>query len=216
MEIKTLQPTDSLVLSYLELRKSIGLIGMLLPLIVSIGKILIDSPGILGSISAYYYSLMGGVFVGSLCAIGVFLWAYRGYDMRDVIAGHVAGVAAVGVALFPTAPEGGAASFEQSAVSAAHATFAAIFFLTLAYFTLFLFRKTHTDGVMTQMKRVRNIVYGICGVLILVCISLIAASHFLPADSPILALHPTFWLESIAIIAFGISWFVKGEAILQD
>src|SRR5436853_55856 len=134
MEMKTLQPTDTLVLSYLELRKSTGLIGMLLPITVAVGKILIDSPGILGSISAYYYSIMGGVFVGSLCAIGVFLWSYRGYDMRDVIAGHIAAVAAVGVALFPTAPEVGTITQEQMIVSGVHATSAAIFFLTLSYF----------------------------------------------------------------------------------
>jgi hypothetical protein len=28
--------------------------------------------------------------------------------------------------------------------------------------------------------------------------------------------EPRFWLESIAIVAFGISWLTKGEAILKD
>jgi uncharacterized membrane protein len=30
------------------------------------------------------------------------------------------------------------------------------------------------------------------------------------------ALNPVFWLESIAVVAFGVSWLVKGEAILKD
>ena len=30
------------------------------------------------------------------------------------------------------------------------------------------------------------------------------------------AWNPAFWLESIALIAFGISWAVKGQAILAD
>ena len=32
----------------------------------------------------------------------------------------------------------------------------------------------------------------------------------------LLKLNPVFWLESLAIVAFGVSWFVKGEAILKD
>jgi hypothetical protein len=28
--------------------------------------------------------------------------------------------------------------------------------------------------------------------------------------------RPVFWLESIALWAFGISWLVKGETILKD
>jgi hypothetical protein len=66
------------------------------------------------------------------------------------------------------------------------------------------------------MKRIRNGVYLACGIIILVCIMLIAASNLLPLDASILAVHPTFWLESLAILAFGVSWFVKGEAILKD
>jgi len=27
---------------------------------------------------------------------------------------------------------------------------------------------------------------------------------------------PIFWLEGIAVIAFGVSWLTKGEAILKD
>ena len=29
-------------------------------------------------------------------------------------------------------------------------------------------------------------------------------------------LAPRFWLEAIAIVAFGVSWLTKGEAILKD
>jgi hypothetical protein len=38
----------------------------------------------------------------------------------------------------------------------------------------------------------------------------------LPKDSSWLSLKPVFWLESIAVVAFGISWLVKGEAIFKD
>jgi hypothetical protein len=30
------------------------------------------------------------------------------------------------------------------------------------------------------------------------------------------AVHPVFWLESLAIEAFGVAWFVKGRTLLTD
>ena len=206
---------NTLVLSYLNLRKSVGVIGTLLPFVVSIGKALLDSPEILSSVSSYYYSVMGDVFVGSMCAIGVFLWSYKGYDWRDAVAATVAAVCAIGVALFPTAPDAGATT-NQITIGNIHFWFADIFYLTLAYFALVLFRKTRPGIPPTRRKLERNKVYTVCGYTILAAISLIGGVHFLPADSPIRAASPVFWLEAIASIAFGISWFVKGEAILKD
>ncbi len=207
--------TDSLVISYLDLRKSIGAIGMSLPFVVAIGKILFESPGILESISAYYYSVMGNVFVGSLCAIAVFLFSYHGYDARDLIAGKLASLFALGTALFPTPPAGNA-SPPQMLIGGFHFFFAVCLFLTLAYFSLALFRKTNPNVLMTPKKKQRNVVYTLCGFLILVCIAGIIAVEFTPHNSAIRQFMPIFWLESIAIVSFGISWFVKGEAILKD
>jgi len=52
--------------------------------VLILGKILyFRDPGIQDSISSYYYTDMRDVLVGSLCAIGVFLWSYRGYDDPD-------------------------------------------------------------------------------------------------------------------------------------
>ena len=31
-----------------------------------------------------------------------------------------------------------------------------------------------------------------------------------------ISLEPIFWLESVAIVAFGLSWLTKGETILKD
>jgi hypothetical protein len=35
-------------------------------------------------------------------------------------------------------------------------------------------------------------------------------------DTAIAAIKPVFWLESLALWAFGISWFVKGETLWRD
>ena len=59
------------------------------------------------SISPYYFSpWMGPVFVGSLFFIGAFLLGYRGLSRGENIAAGLAGVSAMGVALFPTSGDG--------------------------------------------------------------------------------------------------------------
>lgn len=97
-----------------------------------------------------------------------------------------------------------------------HFAFAILLFLTLAYFSLALFRKTSRTLRPTRQKLQRNIVYTLCGYAILASIAGIIAVEILPQDSQILRFTPIFWLESIAIVSFGVSWFVKGEAILKD
>ena len=90
------------------------------------------------SISAYYYTGMRTLFTGSLCAIATFMLCTRGYDRKDALADIFSGICAIGVAFFPTAPAGGA-SDHQRHVGWVHYSFAALLFLTLTYFCLFLF-----------------------------------------------------------------------------
>jgi hypothetical protein len=87
-----------LTVSYLFLRRAIGLIGALLPIVLPLGNCL--STGrwlLLPSVSSYYYSDMRNVFVGSLCAVGVFLICYR-YQQWDDVLSNLAGFFAIGVA----------------------------------------------------------------------------------------------------------------------
>ncbi len=226
------------VASYLTLRKAIGCLGMALPFILVFGGMLLNEQengqGIRRSISAYYHTGMGDVFVGTICAIGIFLFSYKGYEPKDDRYGDFAFFCAVGLALFPTIPDiedssrgiGLALSFAtpdlEIFIAVAHGVFAAGFFLTLAYFSLFLFTKS--DREMTRKKRQRNIVYRACGYVILLAIAFIALGFLilllkLLPDATVRmvkSLDPLFWLESIAIVAFGVSWLVKGEAILKD
>jgi hypothetical protein len=201
----------------LELRRAIGLLGIALPFVVSLGAWIFFQTGIQSSISSYYHTGMRNVFVGTLCAIGVFLLSYRGYERSDDIAGDLGCVFAVGAALFPTAPEGPAAGGVRL-IGYVHWTFAALFFLTLIYFSLFLFTKTDPTKPPTKRKLQRNRVYRACGGTMGICILLIAIYSFLPREAASLLerYKPVFWLEALAVLAFGASWFTKGEAILKD
>ena len=70
---------------------------------------------------------------------------------------------------------------------------------------------------MTERKIQRNRVYRTCGAVMVGCILLMGIYHLAGGDETSLAnLNPIYWLEAIAILAFGISWLTKGEAILAD
>lgn len=208
---------NALVFSYLTLRKAIGLLGTLLPIVLALGAALIFRTGLQSSVSSYYHTGMGDVFVGTLFAIGFFLFSYRGYEPRDNRAGNLGWVFAVGTALFPTSPDNPASSAAR-VIGYVHFAFAASFLLTLVYFSLCLFTEKDPDRPPTRRKLHRNKVYRIAGFTMLICLVLIVVYFLLPdqAASRLEAYNPVFWLEAIAVVAFGISWLTKGKAILKD
>lgn len=210
------EPGNPLVISYLTLRKAIGYIGIALPFVLYLGGKLVYALGLQSSISAFYHTEMRDVFVGSLCSIGVFMLSYKGYDRQDDIAGDLACLFAVGVAFFPTAPDD--PSQQAKLIGTFHVIFASLFFLTLSYFSLCLFTKTDPEKRPTRRKLNRNRVYRICGYTMLGALAVILFIGVLPngASAAIKKFKPVFWLEGIAIEAFGVSWMTKGEAILKD
>lgn len=206
---------QTLAFSYLSLRRTIGILGVLLPFVLSIGLMIFHQEGIQSSISYYYHTGMGDVFVGAVCVIGFFLLSYKGYDEVDDIAGNLAFCFAIGLALFPTHEDPGNTTW----VGNVHIICAALFFLTLSYFSLCLFTKSKPNIKISKEKALRNEVFVVCGWLMIICVVLIGIIH-IPALSEVLNIlreyNPVFWLEAIAIVAFGISWLTKGEAILND
>lgn len=227
MQPQTRETDNSLVISYLELRKFVGLLGFFMPFILAIGGFFTAvEGGIQPTISDYYYTPMRNLFVGILCSIGVFLFSYRGYPsagdqlrkplISDNAAGNLAALFAVGVALFPTTPVSPIEN--QALIGRLHLGCAAAMFFTLAYFPLCLFTQSAPGKTQTRMKQWRNVVYKTCGWAILAAIGLIVAVKFLPKPwfSRIEPFKPVFWLEALVVCAFGISWLTKGETLLKD
>lgn len=216
------QPPDdannkTLVISYLTLRKAIGLLGFFLPLILWMGVWMFDHSTVARpSISDYYYTHMRNSFVGILCAVSLFLYAYNGYDAVDRITGYIGSILALGVAFFPTTP--GHPDAYDILIGRFHLGFAGLFFCTLIFFSLFLFTRTHPNQQMTERKKMRNTVYYISGFIMLGCVLAIALYElFGPASqSNTESGSFVFWCESIALMSFGVSWLVKGEIILKD
>lgn len=222
-------PTNSeaAVLSFLLLRRWIGWLGVSLPAILMGVNYLSGCSEVQDSISHYFYTTSGSVFVGLLCTVGLFLITYRGYDKTpdgktdhwDQIISTAAGIGAIGVALFPAnnmdTPGCALSYFEDSAWrNTLHYVFAAVFFLMLAVMSYFRFTISKTPKALySPAKKRRHFLYRCCALLIVICILLIPLSDlFLDTAEH----NTTFWLEWVAMIAFGTAWLVKGKMFLAD
>lgn len=196
-------------------RQLIGYVGILLPTLL----LLIDAvwytdvpnrSNPLDSISAYYYTAAIAAFVGLLVALALFLFAYRGYrnefQWADRTAAVIAGLAALGVAFFPTGVPAGfqAPLWAAGWMSRVHYTSAIVLFVMFAIFSLWLFRRTAPGQQAAPDKQMRNRIYLGCGILIVVGIAW-AAYNKRNGDS-------IFLPESVALVAFAVSWLTKGYA----
>lgn len=165
---------------------------------------------------------MREVFVGILCAVSLFLFTYKGHSKLDSYAANLAGICALGVAIFPTdiivgygCQQPVRSIFNWGVHNALHLGSAALFFITLAGMSLFLFTKSNKPkSEWSAPKRSRNKTYIICGVVMLVCVALIAFSE--PLFGSTKTSKITFAMETLALVFFGISWLTKGEVVFRD
>ena len=213
MEIAPPKPSDpdSLVISYLTLRKMIGLLAVSLVPVMVLGSFIFDHTHYIQiSVSAYYHTSMRDALTGIVCGISLFLLSYNGYTWHDAIFSTLAGIFALGIAFFPTS----ASSNKGDIISTLHYLTSGVFFGILAYMSVFLFTKS--SGIITPEKRKRNRVYRICGIIMAASVIGIPIDSIPAVHDLIGFLKPTIILETIALVSFGISWLTKGEFILMD
>ncbi|MDZ5444813.1 DUF998 domain-containing protein [Micromonospora sp. 4G57] len=214
MDLETRKPPQDAV-TVRRLRLGIGSVGIALPVVLVVGHLVATRHlTLLDSLSGYYHTEMRDVFVGALCAVGVFLISYR-HRWPDDALSTVAGVLAIAVALFPTtvgAPAGTTSGTDRT-IGVVHQAAAAALFLLLAAFCLFLF--TRPDRAGLPPSRSANRVYRACGLLILAAITLALASTALPADVRH-TVKPVLWCETVAVLAFGAAWVAKSDALFRS
>lgn len=213
----SLSKTTPELISYKQLRLFVGITGFFLPVVLIIGDVMLqNATGLRASVSAYYYSCMGDVFVGLLCAVAIFLFTYKGHEKEkedlfsDSFTGNVACIFALGVAFFPTAKENAI----QSTVSWVHYICAGLFFSSLAYFSLVQFTKT--KGKTTSMKLIRNKVYKTCGWTIVFSIIMLLIYNIPVIKTVVKDTYYFITFEIISLWAFAFSWLVKAEVFFAD
>ncbi|MFO0950523.1 MAG: hypothetical protein U0835_05100 [Isosphaeraceae bacterium] len=207
--------THTLVVSYLGVRRAVGAIGLILPVALGpVGWLAFGVP-VQDNISSYYHTPLRDVFVGAMCAIGVFLFCYRGYDWVERWTGFVGCASAFGVAFFPLDP-GSDPLYQRSLIGYVHTACGGAFFLTLAFYSLYHFP---SRGESAPHEAQRDFVYRTSGGVILVGMLAMGGYLFLLPAGPKRLFNEynfLFWMESAAVWAFAAAWLTKGRAILAD
>lgn len=199
----------------IRLRASLGWLGLLLPWIVLILCIIYQEPAVFGHIfpnsisETYFYYSTVTPFMIILGASGILLMCYKGYTWVDDLINTITGIAALGVCLFPTAvsindgADGFVGTFQIpiEVSTIIHAISAVVFFALLSYNCLFLFTKS--SGEMTRNKKIRNIIYYICGAgMALALVAIVLVGQIWAG---------TWWAEAIALMFFGIAFLTKAD-----
>lgn len=197
--------------SMLRQRRFIGITASLLPVMVLFISAIEQTVPF--SLSSSVYLECGKIlFNGILFSAGLFLIYYEGYTKLDSIANTIIGIAIILITVFPTTPDYpfvgnvGLLYLPQNISGILHLIFAGIAFVGLALDSLFLFTKSSES--MTKEKARRNTVYIVCGILMLICLILMLTLNNVVSWN--------YWVlacEAVFMLAFGVSWLVKGEAI---
>jgi hypothetical protein len=218
-------PNQSLVISYLLLRKLIGVLGISLPFLLAFGTLFSRAHTFQPSISHYYYSAMHVVFVGVLCLLSGFLFCYPGPHKYDRLISNLASAFALGVAAFPTDASGFLAFDERYVmvtwwkdwVNWVHYGSATLLFVCFAFFCFKIFLDDDSGQIKTLLagkKLRRNRFYKTCGAIILLSIGMIgsitAYECFVAKLPYFISTYNTIIFETTALLAFGSSWLLKG------
>jgi hypothetical protein len=184
---------DPQVISAQQMRKGVGWLALLLPILTGVGYLVFGAQqgGFLGSISESYYTLMRDVFVGTLCAVAFFLYAYRGYSAFEDRFFNVLAVLCVAIALFSmNSPRGATGSvdtdtpcfhaipmdptclvmlngrvliYHRNVFGWIHLIAAGTLFASLGYVSIYLFTKTDSATLLGTKKHDRNTIYRASG-----------------------------------------------------
>lgn len=192
--------------SYFLLRVGMALIGFLFPLILWIGGLFVNFD-LQPAMSLYYHTPMRNIFVGILCALGAFLYLYKGYDYKENIGLNFAGIFAVGIALLPTSPkelilrpevDPGCDPF----FSPLHGICAILFFLSIAFVSIFTHDASLKENSSSSKRKFYGRLYNILGILMIL----------LPLSSAYLMSMTKYRIIAIqigAIWTFSTYWVLK-------
>lgn len=209
------------------LRISVGAIGASLPITLIIWNAIKGAGTIIpASMSGTYYTSARNLFVGALCALGVFLFGYRHTTLQNWCTSF-AGVCAVLVAFNPTAPA--KPLTEPGWVNYLHHAAAMALIATLGLFCWVIFFATHPQRVQhagsTEARRLSTWladiratlqhswkcrIYFSAGLLVLISGLLAVYTGVWPVGWS--TGWPSLYLfEGIAVFSFGVAWFTSAS-----
>lgn len=218
-------PSVGLQQSDYRVRKLIGGLGLSLPILLPLSEM-----ELLSSMSHYYYySLSSILFIIVLSSFGLFLISYKGYQkdssnekISDDFLTNIGGFAILIVVLIPTQ----CANSESVTIDALcasenypllghmnktlniiHLISAGIFIFTMGWMSKYKFTRGQNQANNKIYRLCGNIVWGAIALLIVLVIIDFFQENFQ------ITKYDVFILETVALVPFGISWLIKGEAM---
>ena len=228
------EPARPLVMSYLGVRRAVGVIGAALPPAL-VGAGWAAGVPVQDDMSSYYHTPLRDLFVGATCAVGVFLFCYRGHDRAENWTANVGCLAALGLAFCPI-DANSAPPHQRTATGLAHTLCGGAFFLTLAAYSLVHFPRgadeedandraaaigsgrAHGAGADPHAPQ-RALIYRVSGAVILLSTLGMGAYLFLLPAAARAACddwNALLFGEWVAVWAFAAAWLTKGRAIGAD
>lgn len=198
--------------TYVTLRYGMAALALAFPILLyALGKF--KGIDLENSMSHYYFSIapddatkkifpMRPWFVGFLFAIGSAAYLYKGFSVKENNALNVAGVCAIGVAVFPMDPNCAA-----NCMFSLHGTFAVLLFLCIAYVSIACAEDTlRFVQDETKRKHFRR-VYKTLGVLMIVSpVTAFLLSAFFQDYKKYI-----FFIEAAGVCAFALYWWKKSD-----
>jgi len=209
--------------TYINMRYGVAIIAIIFPLLLSFGGRYAGMPR-QDSMSAYYHAnlnchdgiedcknktvsgqgIMRNYFVGLLFMLGGIFYLYKGYTVKENIALNLAGVFAIGVALFPMYWGDDIASGFSL-----HGTNAVLMFLCISYVVFFCAPETLSQMNDEKLRKKFRRYYWIIGVLMILSPSFawLLTVQFNQYNSIV------FFVEMFGIWTFAAYWLVKSREI---
>lgn len=205
--------------TYLTLRYGMAALAVAFPVILYVFGRVIYGIELENSMSHYYFALapddpskrafpMRVWFVGLLFAIGVFLYLYKGFSVKENLALNFAGLFAVGVAVFPMNWGCGNACSPVNM----HGTCAVSLFLCIAFVSLWCAKDTLHLLENEELAASYRKQYRWLGVLMIASPLIALLITFLMQDFK----KYTFFIEAAGVWAFAFYWWKKSEELSRS
>ena len=202
--------------TYFGLRAGLVVIGVALPLLVLFTGCILHHVWLKPSLSDYYYPgpealpffTTRDFFVGGLIAAGACLYLYKGFSTKENVALNLAGFLALLVALLPTS----AVDAERGVVPILHGTSAVLFFLCIAYVSLF-----HSRDTLRLLPPARRAYFAqryVWTAVAMITSPLVAVLLSYTLEGQLRTM--IFWVETCGVWAFAFYWYVKTKEMRES
>jgi hypothetical protein len=217
-EVEPEQLQKNILSTYFSLRIGIAVIGLALPIVLSVGGHFYAKLPLQPSMSDYYLALgetgksMRDWFVGFLFVVGLFLYLYQGYSKLENYLLNIGGILCIGIAVIPKCNQ--ATSSVPCGWFTPHGFCAITFFLCISSVFLFCAHDTLElirDAKLPNADKKITLFKTLYRAIAVVMIGSIGAAWLLNEVAG--NKHVVFWVEFAGIWSFAAYWLLKSKEL---